>query len=209
VVLPDFHFSDYGVLPGPSPTSVYLYRFICAGSTVVVNGGYVEPHFFRAGFLAITCLFAGITPLFFQGNKAEIEQQKSPPGDSIQETVRRNLSEDVDEQEGARNLFLLGDEAVPSLIKFLSDSDKAIRASAARSLAYIGNERGMQALRTAVKAERDTETKSAISCFLAGGLVETESKADLHFLRRSVESERLADDNEKSFWGFCAGLALA
>ncbi len=168
----------------------------------------MRPHFSRAGLLALTCLFAGITPIFFQGNQAEIEQQKSQPGDSIQETVRRNLSEDVDEEDGARNLFLLGDEAVPALIKFLSDSDKAIRASAARGIAYIGNQRGMQALRTAVKAERDTETKSAISCFLAGRLVETKSESDLHFLRSAVEGAHFSDDDEKDFSAFCAALAL-
>src|SRR5258708_20585205 len=102
----------------------------------------------------------------------------------------------------------MGDEAVPPLIRFLSDPDNGTRAGAARGLAYIGNENGMEALRIAVKTERNKETKSVIWCFLAGGLVETESEADLHFLRRSVESARFADDNEKSFAGFCAGLAL-
>jgi hypothetical protein len=146
--------------------------------------------------------------MFFLGNQAEIEQQKSPPDNSIQEAVRRNLSEDVDEEDRAWTLFLLGDEAVPSLIKFLSDSDRAIRASAARGLAYIGNQQGMQALRIAVKAERDKETKSVISCFLAGGLVETKSGSDLHFLRTSVERAHFADDDEKDFPAFCAPLAL-
>src|SRR5258708_13008576 len=102
----------------------------------------------------------------------------------------------------------MGDEAVPPLIRFLSDPDNGTRAGAARGLAYIGNENGMEALRIAVKTERNKETKSVIWCFLAGGLVETESEADLHFLRRSVGSARFADDNEKSFPGFCAGLAL-
>jgi hypothetical protein len=146
--------------------------------------------------------------MFFQGHQAEIKQQKIPSGNSIQESVRRNLSEDVEEEDGARNLFLLGDEAVPSLINFLYDSNKAIRVSAARGLAYIGNQEGMQALRIAVKAERDKETKSAISCFLAGGLVGTKSESDLHFLRSSVERADFAGNDEKDFPAFCAALAL-
>jgi hypothetical protein len=81
-------------------------------------GGFVKLHFSIRGLLA----FASITPTFFQGHQAEIQQQKNPAANSIRETVRRNLSEDVEEEDGVRNLFLLGDEAVPSLIKFLSDS---------------------------------------------------------------------------------------
>ena len=165
-------------------------------------------HFSRTGLLTFNCLFASIAPIFFQGHQAEIQQQKNPTGNSIRETVRRNLSEDVEEEDGVRNLFLLGDEAVPSLIKFLSDSDKAIRASAARGLAYIGNQQGMQALRIAIKAERDKETESAISCFLAGGLVETKSEDDLYLLRSLVERAHFADDSESDFPAFCAALAL-
>lgn len=149
--------------------------------------------------LTLGALLAGAAPRSFQ-------TLKNP---SIEERVRQSLSDDALEDEDAiRALFGLGDDAVPSLIRFLSDSDMGTRAGAARGLAYIGNEKGIEALRIAVRAERDKEAKSAISCFLAGGLVETKSEADLHFLRRSVQSARLVDDNEKSFAGFCAALAL-
>ena len=40
--------------------------------------------------------------MFFQGHQAEIEQHKNPTGNSIRETVRRNLSEDVEEEDGGR-----------------------------------------------------------------------------------------------------------
>jgi hypothetical protein len=66
----------------------------------------------------------------------------------------------------------------------------------------------MQALRNAVKAEKDKETRSAMSCFLAGGLVETKSESDLDFLRGSVETARFVDDDVKDFQAFCAALAL-
>lgn len=126
----------------------------------------------------------------------------------MQESIQRNLTKDLeDDEDGPSRLFLLGDEAVSPLIKFLSDPDEEKRLAAARGLAYIGNPQGMQALRNAIKAERDEETKSDISCFLAGALVATKSVTDLHFLRNSVASARPTDDD----WGFpafCAALAL-
>jgi len=105
-------------------------------------------------------------------------------------------------------LFLLGHEAVSPLIKFLSDSDQGKRVAAAKGLAYIGNSQGMQALRNAVNAEKDEEAKSGISCFLAGGLVDTESETDLNFLKSAVKSAHRADDEDWDFPGFCAALAL-
>ena len=54
----------------------------------------------------------------------------------------------------------------------------------------------MQALRNAIKTEKNEEAKSVISCFLAGGLVETKSESDLSFLRNSIESVRHADDDQ-------------
>jgi hypothetical protein len=138
-----------------------------------------------------------------------IEKQESLSGDSIQEKVRRILGQDLEEENVVRELFALGDEAVPSLTEFLSDADKIRRAGAARGLAFIENQQGMQALRNAVKAEKDKETKSAMSCFLAGGLVETKSENDLEFLRMSVERARLsADDDGRAFTGVCAALTL-
>lgn len=147
--------------------------------------------------------------MFFQTYHGEIEKQESLAGSSIQESVRQNLSEGVDDEDAIRNLFALSDEAVPSLIKFLSDPDKERRAGAARGLAYIGNQRGMQALRVAVNGEKDNETKSAMSYFLAGGLVEAASKSDLDFLRSSAEKARLANDDKSAFPAVSAALALA
>jgi len=168
----------------------------------------------RIGLFGITSLtlaafLASAAPRLSQTSESPIKREAKPPSDSIQEKVRRSLSDDALEDEDAiRALFALGDEAVPPLIRFLSDPDKERRAGAARGLAYIGNEKGMEALRVAAKAERNRETKSAIPCFLAGGLIDTQSEADLQFLRGSVESARLADENENSFAGFCAALAL-
>jgi hypothetical protein len=47
-----------------------------------------------------------------------------------------------------------------------------------------------------------------MSCFLAGGLVQTKSENDLDFLRSSVEKARFADDDDEDFPAFCAVLAL-
>jgi len=146
--------------------------------------------------------------VFSQTQQSGIEKQKNPPRHSIQERVRQDLGEDLDEEDAIRELFILGDRAVPSLIKFLSDRDKGRKVSAARGLAYVGNQQGMQALRNAVKAEMDEETKSAMSCFLAGGLVETRSKSDLDFLRSTIERAHFVEDDEKDFQAFCAALAL-
>jgi HEAT repeats len=157
----------------------------------------------------LVALLAGAVARFCQTSKSEIEKGANPRSNSVEEKVRRSLSDNALEDEDAiRSLFRLGDEAVPPLIRFLSDPDKGTRAGAARGLAYIGSQQGMGALRIAVKTERNQETKSTISCFLAGGLVETQSHGDLNFLRRLVESAQIADDNEKSFVGTCAALAL-
>jgi len=127
---------------------------------------------------------------------------------SMQEAFQRNLSKDLEDgEDGPSRLFLLGDEAVSPLIKFLSDPDEEKRIAAARVLAYIGNPQGMQALRNAIKAERDEETRSDMSCFLAGALVATKSETDLDFLRDSVESARPGDDDWE-FPAYCAALAL-
>jgi len=49
-----------------------------------------------------------------------------------------------------------------------------------------------------------------MSCFLAGGLVETKSGSDLGFLRSLAEKARFAaaDDSDEDFPAFCAALAL-
>ena len=153
-------------------------------------------------------LFLGAS-IFLGAFKAQSLEEKGPAYRSMQESVQRNLPKDLeDDEDGPSRLFLLGDEAVSRLIKFLSDPDEEKRIAAARGLAYIGNPQGMQALRNAIKAERDKEAKSAISCFLAGALVTTKSETDLHFLRDSVESARPADDDDWEFPAFCAALAL-
>jgi hypothetical protein len=101
--------------------------------------------FSRTGLLAFTSLFVGTTLMFSQTYQGGIKKQESLPSDSIQERVRQNLGEDVDEEDGIRELFALGDEAVPFLTKFLSDPGRARRAGAARGLAFIGNQQGMRA----------------------------------------------------------------
>jgi len=127
----------------------------------------------------------------------------------VQDSVQQNLTKDVEDEDGARQLFLLGDDAVSPLIKFLSDPDKEKRASAAKALAYIGNSKGMRALRNAVKSERDREAKSMMAFYFAGGLVGTTSESDLSFLRSSVETARFADDGDESALpGFSAALTL-
>jgi hypothetical protein len=141
--------------------------------------------------------------------QAETREQKSPARRSLQDSVQKNLTKVLeDDEDGARQLFLLGDEAVSPLIKFLADSDQGKNVAAAKGLAYIGNPQGMQALRNAINVEKDEEAKSGMSCFLAGGLVETESETDLNFLKTSVESAHHADDDDWDFPGFCAALAL-
>jgi hypothetical protein len=186
-----------------------LGSFICAGLTLAVKGGYVRPNFSGTGLLALTSLLAGTTPVFYQTDQGEIEKQKNPSRHPIQERVRRNLAEGLDDEDAIRDLFALGDKAVPALIKFLSDPDKERRAGAARALAYIGDRQGMQAIRNAAEAEKDKETKSAMSCFLAGGLVQTKSESDLDFLRSSAErAQSVADDDAPELTAMYAALAL-
>lgn len=133
--------------------------------------------------------------------EAEAREQKDRSYNSMPNSLQRKVAKDLeDDENGARQLFLLGGESVSPLIEFLSDPDEGRRVAAARGLAYIGAPQGMQALRNAIRAEKDEETRSVISCFLAGGLVKTESEPDLNFLRNSVAS--------RDFPGFCAALAL-
>jgi len=150
------------------------------------------------------------TAMLLGAFRVETGQQKSPPHRSIQDSIQRNLAKDLeDDEDGARQLFLLGDEAVSPLIRFLSGPNKEKRASAAKALAYIGNARGMRALRSAVQSERDKEAKSVMSFFLAGGLVATTSESDLNFLRSSIETARSADDDgETAMPALSAALTL-
>ncbi len=170
--------------------------------------GYMRLGSSRTGLLAFTVLLAFTTPMFSQTQQGGTQKQENVRRDSVQAKVRRDLGEDLDEEDAVRELFTLGDQAVPSLLKFLSEADKGRKVGAARSLAYIGNQQGMQALRNAVKAETDEETKSGMSCFLAGALVGTKSQSDLDFLRSSVERAHFVDDDVKDFQAFCAALAL-
>ena len=116
------------------------------------------------------------------------KQEGLPHAGAMQQVVLNELNKDLEYDDGAKQLFALGDETVPTLIKYLSDIDKEKRASAAKALAYIGNRQGMQALRNAVKSERDKAAQSMMSFFLAGGLVGTTSESDLNFLRNSVST---------------------
>ena len=141
--------------------------------------------------------------------EGQTQEQKRPSRRSLQDSVEQNLAKDIEYEDGTRQLFLLGDDAVSPLIKFLSDPDKEKRASAAKALAYIGNRQGMRALRNAVKSERDREAKAMMSLYLAGGLVGTTSESDLSFLRSSVETARFADDGDESALpGLSAALTL-
>lgn len=134
-------------------------------------------------------------------SEAEARGQKDRAYNSMPNSLQRKVAKDLeDDEDGARQLFLLGRESISPLIEFLSDPGEGRRVAAARGLAYIGAPQGMQALRNAIKTEKDEETKSVISCFLAGGLLETKSESDLNFLRNSVASP--------DFPGFCAALAL-
>jgi hypothetical protein len=175
---------------------------------VGVNGGNVRLNFSRTGLLAFIGLLAGSTPLLSQTHQGGIEKQKNLSRHSVQERVRRNVGGAFEDEDAIRELFTLGDEAVPSLIKFLTDPGNEKRGGAARGLAYIGNQQGIRALRHTIKAETDEETKSAMTCFLAGGLVGAKSESDLHFLMGSVERANFADDDEKDWPAICAALAL-
>jgi hypothetical protein len=167
----------------------------------------MERSFSRAGLLVLTSLLA-CTSVFSQAHQDGIEKHKNLPGDSILEKVRRNLAEPLEDEDSIRELFALGDEAVLPLIRFLSDPDQARRARAAKGLAFIGDRQGTQALRRAIDAESDQETKVLMSCFLAGGLVEAKSESDLQFLKASVEKSRFADDDGSYFPAIDAALAL-
>jgi hypothetical protein len=159
------------------------------------------------GKLVILLLLTSAT--FLDACKRDARKQESLPPDSMHDSVQRNVAKYLeDDEEGTKQLFLLGDEAVPSLIRFLSDPDEEKRASAARGLAYIGNDEGIQALRDAITSEHDKEAKAEMSYFLAGGLVEATSESDLSFLRSSVENAQFVDDDESALPGLSAALAL-
>jgi len=164
--------------------------------------------FSRARLFVLAGFLASATSVFSQAHQDAIEKRDDLPANSIQEKVRRIMEEDLEDEGAITELFVLGDEAVPSLIKFLSDGNKERRAGAARGLAIIGNQQGMQALRRATKVERDKEVKSAMSCFLFGGLASTKLESDMEFLRSSIEKARFADDNEEDFPAVCAALGL-
>ncbi len=138
---------------------------------------------------------------------------ESPAGVSLERTVRQNLARSEEDRDAIRELFIIGNEAIPSLVKFLHSSNGEVRVKAARGLAYIGNEHGMKALRAAVASEHDNETKSNLAYFLTGGLVQAVSPSDQEYLRRSIERAAAVNDPALSDYAAApavnAALALA
>lgn len=159
--------------------------------------------------LVSALLLVGVVQDSSHARQTPSKKSVSPSQESVQQKVARNLAEDADDEESITDLFALGDEAVPSLIKFLTDPDQGKRAVAARGLAYIGSEQGIQAVRTATGAEKNKEAQAAMSCFLAGALVQSQSESDLDFLKSLVEGARFTDDDDESdFPASCAALTL-
>lgn len=150
-----------------------------------------------------------VSVTFSEACRRDTQRQESLLRGSMQDSVQRSVAKDLeDDEDGTRQLFVLGDEAVPSLTKFLRDPDEEKKAGAARGLAYIGNQQGIQALRNAIQSEQDKEAKSEMSYFLTGGLVDTPSDSDLNFLRSSVETAQVTDDDDESLPALSAALAL-
>ncbi len=117
---------------------------------------------------------------------------ESPASVSLERTVRQNLARSEEDRDAIRELFIIGNEAIPSLVKFLHSSNGEVRVKAARGLAYIGNEHGMKALRAAVASEQDNETKSNLAYFLTGGLVQAVSPSDQEYLRAAAPAVNAA-----------------
>jgi len=92
--------------------------------------GYMRLGSSRTGLLAFTVLLAFTTPMFSQTQQGGTQKQENVRRDSVQAKVRRDLGEDLDEEDAVRELFTLGDQAVPSLLKFLSEADKGRKVSA-------------------------------------------------------------------------------
>lgn len=160
--------------------------------------------------LVLSCLLVAAAPVLSEIKQAGMKKQESASQRSTEDRVRQNLSKDLDDEDTIRELFGFGDDAVPSLISFLSDPDKERRVGAARGLAYIGNWHGMQALRNAVRSERDKEAKDMMSYSLAGALVDAKSEEDLSFLRNLVEAALSATDTDEApSAAISASLALA
>lgn len=160
--------------------------------------------------LALSSLFVVAAPVVSEIKQTGMKKQESASQRSMQDRVRQNLSKDLDDEDAIAELFAFGDDAVPSLINFLSDPDREKRMGAARGLAYIGNHQGLQALRSTARSERDKEAKDMVSYFLAGALVDSKSEQDMSFLRNSVEGALSAKDTDETpSAAISASLALA
>jgi hypothetical protein len=156
--------------------------------------------------IASAVVLACITSLSFRTQQEASQQQAHTPSD-IQEKVRNYLAHPNDDGP-LKTLFTAGDAAVRPLIDLLSDPSIETRGMSARALAYLGNPEGLEALRDAVQAERDQETKIAMSCFLAGALVDPNSPRDIQFLKTLLGNVRFDDPDADEIPAYCAALAL-
>jgi hypothetical protein len=159
-------------------------------------------------FVALSVGEAGICP---QVHTHAGATQGKPLADSSPDSIRRNLAKSEEDRDAILELFIIGDEAIPSLVNFVRSPDQDVRTHAARGLAYLGNDKGMKALETAIASERDGETRSLMSYFLAGGLVQTKSERHLEFLKASIEraTAKGSEDDDEAFPAVSAALALA
>src|SRR5437016_2440243 len=71
--------------------------------------------------------------------------------------VAQAVTRDEEDREALKALFAAGDEAAPVLVGFLSNPDVAVRINAARAISYIGERRGLAALKGAIDKEKDTD----------------------------------------------------
>jgi hypothetical protein len=159
--------------------------------------------------MALLILFGWALPQLLSSG---VKKQRTTQSGSVPRAVKEFLAQSDEDETAVSKLFLIGDEAVPSLVKSLRSPDKDIKRHAARGLAYIGNEQGVAALRSAIVSETDVETKSAFYYFLAGGLVQTKSRRDVdlltRFVSKAIAAKEDADDIENAP-AITSALALA
>lgn len=166
---------------------------------------------FNTCLLTLVVVVVGNAGMSCQSDSRDCAAQETFLTDASPDSIRRNLARSEEDQDAIRELFVIGDEAVPPLVNALRDPDADLRTRAARGLVYIGDERGIKALESAMASEKDIEARSAMSYVYGGGLVpatDREFLEDLILIKKAVAARDPWNDDEIAP-AFNAALALA
>jgi hypothetical protein len=134
---------------------------------------------------------------------AAVQPVKRAVEDGRERKAVERLLRISDDNRAIVELFRLGSDVVPDLVRSLRV--RAVRARAAKAIAYSGEAAGLKALLDTARSERDVSMRIELSSYLAGSLVQARKGEHLKFLRDCIAQYR---DDEADVVAAAAALTL-